>query len=167
MFSGQILAPLLGVDFFTSDGHGAYNVRDDIMEHLRCLFHRCKNLTKKDKMLKRMKKDKRLPVEIKEYLSRKYKALEKEELAKMREKFPQYFDEAGNFSGALTSNAIEGGNWKIKHELRTPYARCDTITARTVLICLMDSIWTFRKGVPQQSFGHKHTTFSFRKIMDC
>ena len=167
IFSRILLAPLLGSDFLTTDGHGAYNLADEIMEHLRCLFHKCKNLSKKDKTLAKMKKSKKPPDEIKEYLSRKYRELEKEELAKIKDKFPNYFDDKGNFCGALTSNAIEGGNWRIKHELRTYYSDCDSVTARTVLICLMDSIFTFRKGVPVESFGHKYSKFSFAKIMRC
>ena len=167
IFSQILLAPLLGVDFFTSDGHGAYNIFNDIMEHLRCLFHKCKNLAKKDKVLKEMKKNKEPPDKIKEYLSKKYRELEKEEIENLKERFPKFFDNEGNFIGALTSNAIEGGNWRIKHELRTAYSNCDSITARTILICLMDSIFTFRKGVPIESFAHKHTVFSFRKIMSC
>ena len=165
IFSRILLAPLIGVDFCTHDGHGAYNIMDDVMEHLRCLFHKCKNLAKKDKVLKWMKKEKKPPDEIKEYLSRKYRELEKEALEELRKKFPKYFDKDGRFIGALTSNAIEGGNWRIKHELRTSYSVCDSITARTILICLLDSVFTFRKGVPLESFGHKHTVFSFAKIM--
>lgn len=165
IFSKILLLPLFGVDFLTTDGHGAYNILDGMMEHLRCLFHKCKNLAKKDKVLKKMKKEKKPLNEIKEYLSGKYRELEKEVLEELRKKFPKYFDKDGNFIGALTSNAIEGGNWRIKHELRTPYSDCDSITARTILVCLMDSIFTFRKGVPTESFGHKHTVFSFAKIM--
>ncbi len=165
VLSRMLLLPLLGVDFLTTDGHGAYNIYNDIMEHLRCLFHKCKNMTKKDKVLKKMKKEKKPPDEIKEYLKRRYQELEKEELDKLRPKFPNYFDENGNFLGALTSNAIEGGNWRIKNELRTAYSDTDSVTARTILICLMDSIFTFRKGMPMESFGHKNTIFSFAKIM--
>lgn len=165
IFSKILLAPIIGADFLTSDGHGAYNIINEIMEHLRCLFHKCKNLAKKDKILQKMKKEKKPPNEIKEYLSRKYKGLEKKALAELKEKFPKFFDEKGNFIGALTTNSIEGGNWRIKHELRTPYSNCNSITSRTILICLMDSIFTFRKGTPLESFGHKHTNFSFEKIM--
>lgn len=165
VFSRILLLPMLGVDFLTTDGHGAYNIFNDLMEHLRCVFHKCKNLTKKDKVLKKMKKENKTPNEIKEYLKKKYKDLEKEELDKLKPKFPQYFDKNGKFLGALTSNAIEGGNWRLKNELRTAYSDTDSITARTILICLMDSIFTFRKGMPMESFAHKHTNFSFAKIM--
>ncbi len=167
IFSQLLLAPLLGADFVTTDGHGAYNIIDDITEHLQCLYHKAKNLAKKDEVLKKMKKEKKPPNEIKDYLSKKYKELEEEALKEIRGKFPSYFDDKGKFIGALTSNAIEGGNWRIKHELRTPYSNDDSITGRTVLICLMDSIFTFRKGKPYESFAHKNTIFTFEKIMRC
>lgn len=167
VFARILLLPLLGVDFCTHDGHGAYNVYGELMEHLRCLFHKCKNLTKNDCVLKEMKKDKKPPDEIKEYLSKFYKDLEQKTLSELKEKFPHFFDKQGHFFGAMTSNSIEGGNWRIKHELRTPYSDCKSITARTILVCLTDSIFTFRKGVPTESFAHKHNTFSFKKIMRC
>lgn len=167
IFSRILLMPLLGVDFFTSDGHGAYNIYGDMIEHLRCLFHKCKNLTKKDEELKKMKKEKKPPSEIKKYLSNKYKDLEEKALVELKDKFPKFFDDKGNFIGALTTNSIEGGNWRIKHELRTAYSNRDSITGRTILICLFDSIFTFRKGKPCESFAHKHTVFSFDKIMRC
>lgn len=167
IFSRILLLPLLGADFLTTDGHGAYNLADEMMAHLRCLFHKCKNLAKKDEVVKEMKKNKKPPDEIKEYLSKKYKELEKEALKPLREKFPKFFDEQENFTGALTTNSIEGGNWRIKYELRTPYSNCESITARSALICLYDSIYTFRNGMPNESFTHKHTKFSFDKIMAC
>ncbi|MBI2647016.1 hypothetical protein HYW99_00915 [Candidatus Woesearchaeota archaeon] len=43
----------------------------------------------------------------------------------------------------------------------------DSITARSILICLYDSIYTFRHGMPNESFAHKRTNFSFNKIMRC
>ncbi|MEW5897505.1 MAG: hypothetical protein AB1668_07460 [Nanoarchaeota archaeon] len=165
IFSKILLLPLFGADFVTTDKHGAYNIIDEIMEHLYCLLHKAKNLSKHDETLKKMKKDKKPPDEINEYLKKKYKELEEEALKEIREKFPEFFDEKGKFLGALTTNAIEGGNWRIKHELRTSYGKRKSITSRTILICLMDSIFTFRKGKPCESFAHKNTLFSFGKVM--
>ncbi|MDI6738076.1 MAG: hypothetical protein QME12_06200, partial [Nanoarchaeota archaeon] len=102
---------------------------------------------------------------IKKYLSEKYKKLEEEILVALRAKFPKFINEKGEFIGALTTNTMEGGNWRIKNELRTPYSRCDSIIGRTTLICLKDSIFTFREGKPCESFAHKNTNFSFEKIM--
>jgi transposase-like protein len=165
IFANALLQPIDGADLLVTDAHGAYNGSDEKMEHIRCLFHKAKNLAKKDKTLAEMKKDKKPPDEIKKYLSGKYKELEEEILVALRAKFPKFINEKGEFIGALTTNTMEGGNWRIKNELRTPYSRCDSITGRTALICLKDSIFTFREGKPCESFAHKNTNFSFEKIM--
>lgn len=165
MFANILLFPLLGADFINTDGHGAYNITDKFAEHFRCLFHRLKNLGKKDKTLKKMQREKKPIEEIKKYLSQKYKDLLEEALKDLKDKFQRYFDSEGNFLGAITTNSIEGGNWRIKFELRTAYSVQESITARTLLICLNDSIFTFRKGVPIESFAHKYSNFTFEKIM--
>ena len=164
VFSKALLKPIRGSDFLTTDGHGAYNPANKITMHLRCLLHKSKNLSKKDPTLRKMKKNKKSLKEIKDYLSKKYENLEEETVKKLRVKLPNYF-EKNKFVGALTTNSIEGGNWRIKNELRTCYFCTDSIMARTILICLVDSIFTFRKGKPTESFAHKHTNFSFEKIM--
>jgi hypothetical protein len=166
LFANILLFPLLGADFINTDGHGAYNIADKFAKHLRCLFHKLKNLGKKDKELRKMQKEKRSIQEIKDYLSRKYKGLLEEALKNLKNKFPKYFDEEGNFLGAITTNSIEGGNWRIKFELRTAYSVQESIMARTILICLNDSIFTYRKGIPIESFAHKHSNFTFEKIME-
>ena len=130
------------------------------------MFHKAKNLTKKDKQLKRMKREKKPPDEIRKYLQQKYKELEEEQIKLLKEKYPKFI-EGDCFSGAVTTNSIEGGNWRIKYELRTSYSAESSITARAILICLYDSIYTFRNGMPNESFAHKHTNFSFGKIMAC
>ena len=162
MFAELLLKPLNGADYSLTDGSPSYKPDN----HERCLFHRAKNNAKKDKQLKKMKKEKKPPDEIKKYLQQKYKELEEEQLKLLREKYPK-FVEGDCFSGATTTNSIEGGNWRIKYELRTSYSKADSITARSILICLYDSIYTFRHGMPNESFAHKHTNFSVGKIMSC
>ena len=130
------------------------------------MFHKAKNLTKKDKQLKKMKREKKPPDEIRKYLQQKYKELEEEQIKLLKEKYPKFI-EGDCFSGAVTTNSIEGGNWRIKYELRTSYSNLGSINARSILICLYDSIYTFRHGMPDESFAHKHTNFSFDKIMSC
>lgn len=162
MFANLLLKALAGADYTMTDGNPSYSPEN----HERCLFHRAKNDAKKDKHLKKMKKEKKPPDEIRKYLEQMYKEMEEKQLKLLREKYPKFVD--GNcFSGALTTNSIEGGNWRIKYELRTSYSRLDSITARSVLICLYDSIYTFRHGMPDESFAHRHTNFSFNKIMSC
>lgn len=162
MFADALMLPLNGSDYDLTDGSPCYSSNN----HERCLFHRAKNLAKKDKQLKKMKKEKKPPNKIKEYLQEKYKELEEEQLKLLREKYPKFVVE-GNFIGATTTNAMEGGNWRLKYELRTSYSNQDAITGRVILACLLDSIYTFRNGMPDESFAHKHTSFSFGKIMGC
>ena len=97
----------------------------------------------------------------------RWRKLRGEELLKLlRKKYPNFVVD-GNFIGAAATNAMEGGNWRLKYELRTSYSNQDAITGRVILACLLDSIYTFRNGVPDESFAHKHTGFSFGKIMGC
>lgn len=162
MFADLLISVLDGDDYTLTDGNPSY----DSNNHERCLFHKAKNLAKKDKALKKMKKEKKPPNEIKQYLEAEYKKIEEDYIKLLKERYPKFIVN-GSFTGAITTNAIEGGNWRIKYELRTPYSNVDSITARSVLICLYDSIYTFRNGMPDESFAHKHTNFSVNKIMNC
>lgn len=162
MFADLLLRALDGADYTLTDGNPSYSLEN----HERCLFHKAKNLAKKDKQLKKMKREKKPPDEIKAYLKQKYKELEEEQINLLKEKYPK-FVEGDCFGGAVTTNSIEGGNWRIKYELRTSYSAENSITARAILICLYDSIYTFRNGMPDESFAHKHTNFNFERIMTC
>lgn len=162
MFADLLISVLDGADYTLTDGNASY----DPDNHERCLFHKAKNLAKKDKVLKSMKKEKKPPDEIKQYLKDKYKKLEEEYTNLLKERYSKFIENK-EFIGAITTNAIEGGNWRIKYELRTPYSNVESITARSVLICLYDSIYTFRNGMPDESFAHKHTSFNIGKIMAC
>src|SRR3989338_599255 len=160
MFADALMEPLNGSDYDLTDGSPCYSSD----AHERCLFHKARNIAKKDKQLKKMKREKRPPDEIKKYLKEKYKKLEDEQLKLLREKYPRFVVDS-NFIGATTTNEMEGGNWRLKYELRTSYSNQDAITGRVILACLLDSIYTFRNGMPDESFAHKHTGFSFGKIM--
>ena len=74
MFADLLLRVLNGADYTLTDGNRSYNPEN----HERCLFHKAKNLTKKDKQLKRMKREKKPPDEIRKYLQQKYKELEED-----------------------------------------------------------------------------------------
>ena len=62
-------------------------------------------------------------------------------------------------------NAIEGGNWRLKYGLRTPYARWHGTLARTTLLTLDDSLYVFRNGQPEVSFTHRIGAFSYEDVM--
>jgi hypothetical protein len=65
----------------------------------------------------------------------------------------------------MSTNAIEGGNWRLKYGLRTPYARCQGSFARTALLALHDSMYVFRNGRPEASFAYQVSDFSYEVVM--
>jgi hypothetical protein len=161
LFSRLLRLPLTGSDYNVTDGHKAYN---DFPDHEGCLVHKARNEAKKDKLLKRLKKS-ALPKEIKDYLHSKYLEMKEEMLRMLKEKYPDFVDSGGSFNGAITTNAIEGGNWRVKYELRVSYSNERSIAARTVLICILDSMYNFRYGKPEESFTHVNSPFRFEDVM--
>ena len=161
IFSRLLRLPLAGSDYNLTDGHKAYT---NFPDRERCLFHLAKNMAKKDKILKKLQKS-AFPNEIKEYLKKKYQEMKEEMLNMMKKKHPDFIDPEGEFTGSLTTNCIEGGNWRIKHELRTEYQNINSITGRSILATIADSIYTFRSGKPNESFAHANSSFKFEDAM--
>ncbi len=87
-------------------------------------------------------------------------------VATLREEYSAFWDEeAEEFTGPVSTNAIEGGNWRLKYGLGVPYARCRGARARTSLLALRDSMTTFANGEPAESFAHRHSSFSFEQVL--
>jgi hypothetical protein len=156
-----LLSPLTGVDLLLTDSDPSYN----FTEHERCLFHRLRNLCKQDLKLKEMIKDLAPLEEISRYLHERYKELVEKALESLKRKYPQFVDEMGNFTGALTTNAMEGGNGRIKYELRVPYENPDSVYSRALLTLISDSLYNFRNGMSSTGFGYEMSTFEYRAIM--
>ena len=156
-----LLSPLTGIDLLLTDGDPSYN----FSERERCLFHRLRNVCKRDLKLKEMTKNLAPLEEISQYLHEQYKELVEKALESLKRKYPQFIDEMGDFTGALTTNAMEGGNWRIKYELRVPYENPDSIYSRALLALITDSLYNFRNGMPQTGFGYEMSTFEYRTIM--
>ena len=82
-----------------------------------------------------------------------------------REENKELFDKKGRFTGeALTTNSIEGGNWRIKYTLKTLYSNLESIFGRTVGILIKESIYTFRNGKPDISFAHQNSNFRYANV---
>jgi len=95
-----------------------------------------------------------------------YTFAEEEYIEWLKEKHPNLVDElSGRFMGALTSNSMEGGNWRLKYELRADYLRDESIEGRCLLIALKDSTKIFKEGAPHRSFTNTNGTFNYQKIM--
>ena len=96
----------------------------------------------------------------------KYETLYEEEVERLKSEYPSFCDEeTGEFTGPVTTNAIEGGNWRMKEKLGVPYRRCRSARGRVLLGGLSDSLSIYRNGRPHVSFAQKHGTFRFEKIM--
>jgi len=134
-----LLAPTEGADWQTTDRSPCYEEFDT----WKCLFHLFKSKMRGDETLKLLKEE--LPHLVPNYLSEKYEEFQREKLEDLKEERPDLF-EGGEFIGSLTTNAMEGGNWRLKYELRTAYSSVETISGRMNLIALLESLHTFKNG---------------------
>lgn len=166
ILAGALIGPLHGCDYILSDGSRAYNGLVDE----RCLWHFMKRFfNKSDAGLMRMKRKKMLPQIVSEHMREIYSVAREEYLRYLMEKYPSLvrLDDDGScrFLGATTTNAMEGGNWRIKYELRVPYKDVESAFGRSLLIALKDSLYTFRHGRAEESFAHMNGVFTYSRIM--
>lgn len=161
-----LLRVLKGCDYVLSDGSLIYNGLVDE----RCLWHFMKNFFNRwDDGLTRMKDAKMFPWIISQHMQDVYSIAREEYVRHLRERYPQLLttmkDGTMKFVGATTTNAMEGGNWRVKYELRVPYHNAESVFARALLIELRDSLCTFRHGHPEESFAHGNGVFSYSRMM--
>ena len=161
--------PLLGADAIVTDGSRCYiSIRD-----YNCLFHKMKNFFALDPFLARQRtlmitnSGKLPPSVISEYMSDIYSFAREEYEGWLSTRHPDLFDqEIGKYIGATTTNAMEGGNWRMKYELRSAYQNVASIEARCILLALKDSLQTFKEGRPHKSFANINGGFDFQRIME-
>lgn len=160
---GKILvAPLAGAPYLCVDGSPCY----DFNEIVRCLVHKARNLAKRDPILKKLIDEKTLEDSIIAHLKEVYRDLKHSTIKKLKEKFPELVDENGVFTGAVNTNAMEGGNFRMKWNLRVPYKDIEGIFGRTILSTIHDSIHTFKNGRPCESFANIHGIFQYENVMN-
>jgi hypothetical protein len=158
-----LIFPLRGVDYWLTDDHGAYN--DILPDRVKCLLHRLRTRARGDERVSELHKAGKLE-ELRGYLEEEYEAAYEELVAGLRQDYPSFWDgEAEEFTGPVSTNAIEGGNWRLKYGLSVPYARCRGARARTSLLALRESMSTFKNGEPAESFAHRHGSFSFDQVL--
>ena len=154
-----LLSPLLGIDYLCTDGEPSY--QDSNPEP--CLIHKFRNLIKSDD-LKELKNEIH-PDEFSELLRFLYGIFEEKMLEMLKAKYP-HLVENDMFKGSLSTNTMEGGNWRIKWNLRTSYSNLDGMSGRVLLITLMDSMYVFRNGRPIESFAHQYSDFNHGMVMN-
>ena len=136
-----------------------------LAHHERCLVHELRQLVRTDKRVATLRQSGEFE-ELRNYLKTIYEKAEAERAAVLRQEYPAFWDEeAETFTGALSTNAIEGGNWRLKYGLRTTYARCRGALARAALLALDNSLYVFRNERPEVSFAHRIGAFSYEDVM--
>jgi transposase-like protein len=163
LLAATLVKPLEGVDYWIVDGESSYN--GTVPDKEACLVHELRQLVRSDEHVAALRESGDLE-RLREHLEELYQTEWTERAAVLGEQYPAFWDEESEtFTGPVTTNAIEGGNWRLKYELRTPYARCQGALARTALGALQDSMYVFRNGGPEMSFAHRVSDFSYEDVM--
>ncbi len=158
-----LIFPLRGVDYWLTDDHDSYN--DVLPNRVKCLVHKLRTRARGDERVSDLHKAGELD-ELRQYLEEEYETAYEELVATLREDQQAFWDERKEeFTGPVSTNAIEGGNWRLKYGLGVPYARCQSARARTALLALRDSVSVFENGRPTESFALRHGSFSFEQVM--
>ena len=163
LLAATLVAPLDGVDYWIADGDPSYN--GTLGHKESCLVHELRQHVQSDERVAALRDAGKIK-ELQSYLQVVYEERYEERAAVLRKEYPALWDEETNsFSGPVSTNAIEGGNWRLKYDLRTPYARCQGALARTALLALHDSMYVFRNGCPQVSFAQRFGDFTYEDVM--
>ena len=158
-----LIFPLRGVDYWLTDDHDSYN--DILPNRVKCLVHTLRTRARSDERESDLHEAGKLD-ELREYLEEEYETAYEDLVATLREDHPAFWgDESDEFTGPVSTNAIEGGNWRLKYGLGVPYARCQSARARTALLALRDSVLVFENGRPTESFALRHGSFTFEQVM--
>ena len=159
-----LVFPLRGVDYWITDDHDSYN--DILPDRVKCLVHRLRTRARRCERVSELHEAGELD-ELREYLEEGYETAYEELVATFRQDHPAFWDEDNDeFTGPVSTNAIEGGNWRLKYGLGIPYARCRAARARTVLLALRDSVSTFTNGGPAESFALRYGQASFASTLE-
>jgi len=117
-----LVFPLRGVDYWITDDHDSYN---DIMpDRVKCLVHALRTRARHCERMSELHEAGELD-ELREYLEEEYETAYEELVATLRQDQPTFWDEENDdFTGPVSTNAIEGGNWRLKYGLRSSEAHC-------------------------------------------
>ena len=120
-----------------------------------------------DPFLQRARKEKNLPPWVmSQHMHQLYSFAEEEYERWLKGRYPNLVDpETGRFIGAMTTNSMEGGNHRLKHELRADYVDDESAEARCLLMAIRDSAKTFMNGHPEQSFAAMNSGFEYGMLM--
>jgi len=159
MLAQALTTPAKGCVGSVRDGSKCYGE-----EHILCTNHRARRLIARDPGYRQLRKEAECRDQIKEYCSLFYGRVRREEEEKAVKAYPELV-EKGRFVGALSTNGMEGGMWRIKFALKVPYEDPASVEGRTLLVAVSDSVRTFRSGRPDESFAQIHGCFEYSTVM--
>jgi hypothetical protein len=156
-------APLDGVAYSITDDNDSYN--GVLEDRVLCTFHELRACARHDECVEALAEAGELE-EIRTYLREMYDELYDESVTELIEKAPSLWDEtAEEFTGPVSTNAIEGVNWRLKRRLGVPYEECRSVRRRTFLGALRDSVSTFKAGQPAESVALRHGDARFENVL--
>jgi len=159
MLADALCAPARGCVGSVRDGSTCYRG-----EHIQCANHKARRLIARDPEYRRLKREATCREQVRDYCLRYYSNVKEKEAAKAAQRYPDLVQD-GVFVGALSTNSMEGGNWRIKYSLAVPYKDPALLEARLLLIAVSDSVKTFKAGRPQETFAQVHGCFAYSTIM--
>jgi hypothetical protein len=159
MLADALKRPAKGCVGSVRDGSKCY--RDP---HIDCVNHKARRLIARDREYRRLRKEAQNRGQIAEYCKQFYSTVREKEAAKAAQAYPELVDK-DRFTGVLSTNSMEGGNWRMKFALKVPYQDPATVEARTTLVAIADSARTFGRGRPHESFAHRHSCFQYSTVM--
>lgn len=159
VLAGMLLSPLDGTTMLCTDGAQAYNTWNPEP----CLVHKFRNLIKNSE-IHELRKELH-PDVFSEALRFLFREFKDQMVELLKKKYPDLVKDQ-QFQGCTSTNAIEGGNWRLKWNLRTSYSNRDGIAGRLLLMTLQDSLYVFRNGEPRESFAHAESQFELGMVMD-
>ena len=112
---------LIGSTSVCTDGNPSYKENNPIL----CIIHRFRNMIK-CKEIRELQKELH-PHEFHEVLHFIFEEFKREVIETLKKMYPDLVED-DEFIGAISTNAIEGGNWRIKWNLRTSYSNLDSLT---------------------------------------
>ncbi len=183
-----LFTALKGTVVNVTDGSRSY---EGVENHVHDPVHETRNELKRDKNFRKMKEEakeirdrirkeehngenadgglvqtlERRLKDISDYAKNAYREKLRSVAEGLRNLHPELFNEDGSPKVRLTTNGIEGGNWRIKYSIRVPYVRNDSMAGKGLLACIMDSAFTFRRGRPTESPGNSVGHFTFSRVM--
>jgi hypothetical protein len=103
-------------------------------DQVKCLVHTLRTRAHSDERVSELHEAGELD-ELREYLEEEYETAYEELVATLRQDQPTFWDEENDdFTRPVSTNAIEGGNWRLKYGLSVPYARCRSARAHTAIV---------------------------------